>query len=98
MPEIYSSIIAVIAILTCAAMSFWTFRVSQGHMKLIEQAFQHLNSRNSIEATNAISAMEFNRGLVAQKQVAPAPPKVTGGTILKDKITGDEYDILSGEV
>lgn len=67
--------------------------------KAIQQAFTHIHSSSVSEAVNATSMLRYNDKLVEkmdepQEQAAPTKPEPN--PVLRDKVSGREYDILTG--
>jgi len=63
---------------------------------LAELAVLTRKADNSIEATNAVAQLEYNRAaLNAQQERAPKQKKEqTLGPTIRDQATGKEYDVL----
>jgi hypothetical protein len=97
--EILISVLGGAAIATTLVEGVLIFRLAKTQTQLVEQALIFLSSKNTSEATNAISTLEYNRAMmkpVKAEKVKPQSPAEP--TIIKDKVSGREYEILSGEI
>lgn len=94
-----ASVLTFVAIGGLIAVVVLVLRQAKEQTKLIEQAFIHLGSRNSTEATNAMSALEFNRDLLKMSPAKQEPtPPPNDPAVIKDKLTGRVYDVIGGDV
>ena len=92
------SIVAVCGLVAVSVLFYCALRNIQKDTKSItEQAFNHLNSQNSVDAVNAIGALEYNRKLTENMDDEPPPPMKQGdATIIKDLEHGKEYEVIGG--
>lgn len=65
---------------------------------VVEQALIHIKAETAAEAVNAATALEYNHKMIAEGDVEEdEPPAEEKPAVLRDKVTGREYDIIGGD-
>lgn len=64
---------------------------------VVEQSLIHIKSTTAIEAVNAASALEYNHKVIEESEVEEPQPEKKEPTVLKDPVTGKEYEVIGGD-
>ena len=83
-------------IVTVLIMRMWRQTTTESH-DLIEKAYHHISARSSMEAANSINAQEEAKKIIENYSL-PFDEKKTQNqnTVIKDSLTGKEYDVIGG--